>query len=148
MKPEMVKALAISIDVEHQVDGLLKANRFDDVATLLLSEGVGSLSLLNRDIYILRIMSQIYLLEKGKSIDRGIFERRNVKDIIRLYRITSLFLRRLEHNFPIEKQKEVISYIVNKGISTEAIWGIIQYNSSIINKDRVIDQLRTVMEQY
>ena len=85
--------------------------------------------------------------EMSQNVEHHLFVGRTVKEIIQLYRMLSLYLRRIEFDLPLEYRREIVDYIISEKISTEAVLAVIQMNKSIICKDEVTDGLRKLLNE-
>ena len=137
-----------SIKLRNFVDGLLKdPDRYPDIISLMSQEQCHQLASLDQDIQYLEIISQIVDLELKNGIDNVLFTGRDVNSVIRTYRILSLFLRRIEFGFPKDLQRDIVSYIIREKISLIALIGIIQSNVTILQKDKVCDDLTSLLDE-
>jgi hypothetical protein len=124
--------------LENEVNELLKqrGTGLDAIDCLLDSKAL-EIASYNQRIYILRILAQIGRIEIERGERKTIFLNRNTDELITLYRVMILYLRRIEFDFPDEYVNEIAGYIITEKISAIAIVGIIDSARSIILKNKV-----------
>ena len=101
----------------------------------------------NQRIYILYMMFQLMALEielSGKTSLEG----KTVSQIIRNYQILTLYLRRIEFDFPNDLQMEVLEYLKQEKVGLKIVVGIVNQNQVILQKQKVIDRLREMVGSY
>ena len=137
-----------AFEFEKGLDRLLQQPLgYKKAIEFLLSSQLQSLIEKNQNIYILHIMAIIANWEMSQNVEHHLFAGRTVKEIIQLYRMLSLYLRRIEFDLPLEYRREIVDYIISEKISTEAVLAVIQMNKSIICKDEVTDGLRKLLNE-
>ena len=129
-----------------KTDLLLKnPSNYGEVISLLSQEDSKELAVHDQRIYMLYIISQIVSAEIDNNISNVLFTGRNCDQLIRLYRILTLFLRRIEFNLPSVLSSEINSYIRTENISIIAVLGVIQNSFSILDKDKVCADLVPIL---
>ena len=129
-----------------KIDLLLKdPSKYDEVISLLSQEDSKDLAVHDQRIYTLYNISQIVSAEIDNNITNVLFAGRNCEHLIRLYRILSLYLRRIEFNLPSGLSSEIVSYIRNENISIVAVLGVLQNNYSILDKKKVCADLVPIL---
>ncbi len=137
---EMFVIKAEAEKLEERINLLFLNREYEPLYEILSSSENKKLAERNQHIYILYIMFQIIFGElnnKGKSCLEG----KTTGQLIRIYRILTLYLRRIELDFPEEKQIEMAEYIEQEKLSFETIVGIISKNVTIVYKQKVIDRI-------
>ena len=132
--------------LEKLIDSLLVEGKCFEAVNLLQKDKNIELAGYNQKIYILYVLSRIERNEMSEDVSRLIFEGRSVQEIIKLYRIIGLYLRRIEFDFPLEYQIDFLNFILEEQISIFAIISIINCNTSIIQKDKVINGFKQILE--
>lgn len=122
-------------------------SRYNEIIDMLSEPANEELSLHDQDIYILRIIAQTVKLELESNTRYVLFDGRSINDLVTLFRTLSLYLRRIEFDFPPELQKEILDYILKEKLSVIAIVSVIQNNMSIINKDKVTEGIKSLLEK-
>ncbi len=147
-RDEIKKIQGYASEIEKQINSCLaeKVN-YSEIIKILSSEKVQEILGKNQNIYILYIMSKVLEFELNQNVPRTVFDGRNTRDIIRLYRILTLYLRRLEFDFSKEYKMETIEYILSEKISMVAVMAIINNNNIIIHKERVISELQNILSE-
>lgn len=132
--------------LENQIDMALSQKDYALASKIISSEEVVSYSSHSSTLYTLRILNVIYLEELHQEINNHIFLDRNISQLIQTYIQLCFYLRRLEFDFPIELQKELISFIANEKLSFVCIIGTIKQSIYIYSKDLVLNQFRFLMQ--
>ena len=133
--------------IEEDINELLYKKEYDLVIRKMNATDTLEISHNNQRIYILYIMTNLIDCEiKAKGFTT--LENKNTSQIIRIYKILSLFYRRMEFEFSAEEQKEIMDFIKHENIiSAEILLGVIQNNIYIINKQKVIANLSKILEK-
>ena len=134
-------------ELNCKIDEFLSEKKYDKLNMLLKEPENSQYAGNDYRIYTIRILSEINDFETKKGIKKGILCDRTADEAIAIYREMVLLLRRLEFNLPEEYQYEIIPYVLNKNISAEAIWGIIQANMHLRAKDVIIQRLQNIMHK-
>ena len=130
----------------NQIDSIIVEEfDFSELEKILLLEENQKLSRWNNDIYFLYLISEIVKDEINDNVDRTLFSGRNVKEAIRVFRILTLYLRRIEFDFPSEEKKEIVNYILQEKISLTAVLGVIKKNTIILEKEKVINGFKETL---
>lgn len=138
---EMLEIKAEAEKLEESINLHFINKEYESLYEILSSSENKKLAERNQHIYILYIMFQIFFGElntKGKSCLEG----KTTAQLIRIYRILTLYLRRIELDFPEGKQIEIAEYIVQEKLSFETIVGVITKNVTLVHKQKVIDGIR------
>ena len=133
--------------LEEIMDMHLKAKEYAQIFNLLSTEENKTIAGNNQRIYILYIMFQLMALEielSGKTSLEG----KNVSQIIRNYQILTLYLRRIEFDFPNDLQIEILDYLKQEKVSLKIVTGIVTKNEVIIQKQKVINRLSEMVGSY
>ena len=134
---EMLAVNTLSKEIEKKIDIILAGDGdFDKVVEIVKQKETQEIITRNQRIYLI---SEIVLEEKAQNSSRTLFDNRSVDEAIGVFRKLTLFLRRIEFDFPVEQQKEIIYYILQEKISVTAVLGIIKLNKTIVHKDKVIN---------
>ncbi len=128
-----------------QLDELLIHKDYDNVSYLLTSERFLFLSSFNSTLYMLRLIINIYLEESTQQIPNHIFLNRNLQDVQDLYTQLTFLLRRLEFNFPLDLQKEIVPFILNKNLSMVCVLGVIQQAPYSFNNELTLNSFRNLL---
>lgn len=129
-----------SEELDKKINAYLKENNYASIYLLFDNRETQILTFKNQRAYMLQIMANLIKYETD-SIGNTSFKGRDTSEIIRIYRIISLYLRRIEFNFPSDLQKELLIYLHQEKVSLELVIGIIVNNSKIIHKKEIITQL-------
>ncbi len=124
---------------------LRNPSKYGEAISLLSQEDSKELAVHDQRIYMLYIISQIVSTEIDNNIPNVLFNGRNCDQLIRLYRILTLYLRRIEFNLPSDLSSEINSYIRSENISIIAVLGVLQNNFSILDKDKVCVDLVPIL---
>ena len=122
--------------LEKTINSLLFDEKYDQIVKLFEEPETNEIVNKNQNIYILQLMICLIDYEiklTGKTSLKG----KDTTQLIRCYRIISLFLRRLEFDFPLELQRDIIDYMRSEGISEDLVIGIISVNPRILQKQKV-----------
>ena len=137
---EMLAVNTLSKEIEKKIDIILAGDGdFDKVVEIVKQKETQEIITRNQRIYLIYLISEIVLEEKAQNSSRTLFDNRSVDEAIGVFRKLTLFLRRIEFDFPVEQQKEIIYYILQEKISVTAVLGIIKLNKTIVHKDKVIN---------
>ncbi len=142
---EMLIANEKSKEIEHRIDIAFFNKEYKELEEILKREETQILAGKNQRIYLIYLISEIVAEEINQNVGRNLLEGRKVDEAIRVYRILSLYLRRIEFDFPTEQKNEIVIYILQEKISITAVLGVIRTNTSIIQKDKVVNGLRAVL---
>ena len=134
-------------ELEKIIDNCLELKEYDQILNLLSLNENMAIAGNNQRIYILYIMFQLMALEIESSGTTSL-EGKTVSQIIRNYRILTLYLRRIEFDFPTEQQLEILEYIKQERLSLELLIGIVIKNSVIIQKQKIINTLSELVGNY
>ena len=134
-------------ELEKIIDNCLEMKEYDQILNLLSLNENMAIAGNNQRIYILYIMFQLMALEIESSGTTSL-EGKTVSQIIRNYQILTLYLRRIEFDFPTEQQLEILEYIKQERLSLELLIGIVTKNSVIIQKQKIINTLSELVGNY
>jgi len=129
-----------SKELDKMINSYLEKNEYESIYQIFDDKEMQLLTYKNQRAYLLKIIARLIKYETeltGKTSFAG----RNTSESIRIYRIISLYLRRIEFAFPINLQKELLIYARKERISLELLIGIIMNNTKIIKKEEIIAQL-------
>ena len=132
-------------EIKNKINLILSKKDYANIISLLSEEENHQIITHNTEIYILYLCSKAMEKEMYSSVDKLLFEGRNVDEVIRLYRVLSLYLRRIEFDLPLEYQKEMVRYIINEKISIVSVVEIIKNNSIILQKEKVFDGFKKLI---
>ena len=135
---EIKESNSKALQLENQTNDLLKTRNYNEIIRIFSDKGVHELAGKNQSIYILMIMFHLMEYEINNT-GKTTLEGKNTTQIIRIYRLLSLYLRRIEFDFLMEEQREILEYINQERIGLEIVLGIISNNTSIIQKQKVAD---------
>lgn len=124
--------------LENKVNALLiQQGNCLEAIDILLDQKASEIASYNQRIYILRILAQIGKIEVERCERKMLFPNRTTDELIILYRVMVLYLRRIEFDFPGEYVDEIAEFIVSENLSATAIVGIIDSARIIIQKNKV-----------
>ena len=112
---------------------------------LLLKPETEEIASKNQRIFILLILAHIGRMETEQNERNRLFDDRTTDDLIRLYQVMILLLRRIEFDLPGEYLKDVTDYIFSEKISATAIFGIISGARIIVQKDKVRNGIMRIL---
>lgn len=147
---EMLSVNTKSIEIKNRINDIVLAGnvKIEDLEVILRQEETRRLAGMNQDIYLICLISEIYREEKRQGEEKSIFDNRNIDEAIRVYRILSLYLRRIEFDFPMEQKSEIINYILNEKLSITAVFVVIMSNMAIIQKEKVINGFKEILSNF
>lgn len=129
-----------SEQLDKKINTYLNENDYASIFLLFNNKETLLLTYKNQRAYMLQIVSSLIKYEID-STGYTSFEGRDTSEIIRIYRIISLYLRRIEFEFPTDLQKELLIYLHQEKVSLELVIGIIVNNTKIIHKKEIITKL-------
>ena len=134
-------------ELEDSINKFLEKKEYGQIFNILSSKDNKTIAGSNQRIYILYMMFQLMALEielSGKTSLEG----KTVSQIIRNYQILTLYLRRIEFDFPNDLQMEVLEYLKQEKVGLKIVVGIVNQNQVILQKQKVIDRLREMVGSY
>ena len=131
-----VNSQAESLEIE--LNRLLMDEKDNKKAVgLLLTPESAEIASKNQRIFILLILAHIVKFEIEQNEKTTLFDNRNTDDLICLYQVMVLLLRRIEFDLPDEYLMEISDFILSERISATAVFGIITGARIIVQKDKV-----------
>ena len=131
--------------LEKIVNNLLRQKAYDQLVKRFENKEAKILACKNQKIHLLEIMVRLIQYEIVNT-GRTSLEGKDATQIIRIYQIVSLYLRRIEFDFPVNLQQELLLYLNQEGISLELLVGIIMNNTKIVHKQKIIKCLSGLIE--
>lgn len=133
-------------EVQNEADRMLaNGEHYMEVCRFLLKEG-DEVSAWDQSMYILTLLAAIAEIESKMQADRYLFEGRTTAQLIRLYRRTVLYLRRIEFDLPAELQREGVDYMLAEQISIPALYGMIRSTRVLQQKEIITERLLGLMQ--
>ena len=129
-----------SEELDRKINIYLENSEYEFIYTLFDDKEICLLTNKNQRAYLLWIIARLLKYEIDSTGETSL-KGRNTSEIIRIYKIISLYLRRIEFAFPIDLQKELLIYLQQEKVSLELLIGIIMNNTKIIHKEEIITQL-------
>ena len=129
-----------SEELDKRINAYLEKSEYESIYHAFDDKEMQLLTYKNQKAYLLQIIARLIKYEID-STGKTSFDGKNTSEIIRIYRIASLYIRRIEFAFPIEHQKELLLFLQQERISLELLIGIIMNNTKIIHKKEIIEQL-------
>jgi len=129
-----------SEELDKKINAYLENSEYESIYNLFTDKEICLLTYKNQRAYLLRIIACLLKYEID-SVGETSLKGRNTSEIIRIYKIISLYLRRIEFAFPIDLQEELLIYLQQERISLELLIGIIMNNTKIVHKEEIITQL-------
>lgn len=133
--------------LEETINRHLISKEYDQIFSLLSLEDNRAIAGSNQRIYILYMMFHLMALEIESSGTTSL-EGKSVSQIIRHYQILTLYLRRIEFDFPNNLQIEIMEYLSQEKIGLKIVVGIVNKNDVIIQKQKVINRLTEIVGNY
>ena len=127
-------------ELDKKINAYLRENDYASLYSLLDNKETQLLTYKNQRAYMLRIITQLIKYEIDSTGNTS-FEGRNTSEIIRIYKNISMYLRRIEFNFPIDLQKRILIYMREEKVSIELVIGIIMNNTKIVHRKEIINKL-------
>ncbi|MCR5849034.1 MAG: hypothetical protein K6G75_13095 [Lachnospiraceae bacterium] len=138
-----------ALKIEKSIESLLSDKRdYDEIEKILSRDEIQEIALRNQRIYIFYSIFDIFVEEKNQNVDCTLLDYRTIDEAINVYKILSLYLRRIEFDLPEIQKNEIISYILRERISMVAVMGIIKSNKRIIQKEKIINGLKEILMNY
>jgi hypothetical protein len=139
---ELAEVMIRATEFEREINDLLEKGEYNTILDRFKHDDIKSIAGRNQRIYILSIMIQLIVMEIDKTGTTSLAGR-NTSEIIRIYKILTLYLRRIEFDLPADTQNDIVNYIKQERLSLPIIVGIISNNSIIIQKQKVFDSIGT-----
>ncbi len=137
---EIVTVISQASKLEKTINDLLEKEEYEGIMDIFAKPEIAKVIGRNQNIYILSIMTRLIMVEIKKT-GKTSLQGKNTSQIIRIYKILTLYLRRIEFNLPINLQAEIVDYIKQEKLSLPIVVGIISNNSVIIQKQAILDCL-------
>lgn len=133
-------------NVRNEIDRMLEKGRpYAEICDFIRTQS-RELAAWDQSMHILNRMASIAAIELEAQVDRYLFAGRTTEQIIRLYRRTVLYLRRIEFDLPTELQQAGIDYIKSEQISIFALYGIIQSTRILFCKEIIWERLQKYIQ--
>ena len=127
-------------ELERIINAHLSNKEYEQIVLLFSDKETQVLTFKNSRAYIFQIIARLIKYETDLT-SKTSFENRDISQIARIYRTVSLYLRRLEFDFPTELQMELLNYFEHENLSLELLIGIIMNNTKLVHKQKIIDRL-------
>lgn len=137
---ELKEVMHKAVDFEIEINDFLVKRDYAKIMDRFKQQEIKEILGRNQRIYILSIMIRLIVVEIEKS-GKTTLEGRDTSQLIRLFRILTLYLRRIEFDFPYNLQNEIVNYIKQEKIGLPIVIGVIANNSVIIQKQKIFDSL-------
>ena len=133
-----------ALGLKKKTEELIQNHNYPEIIKLYSENETKTIAGMNRDIYIFGIVSLI-LEDELRNKQKCFLEGSSFDEAIRLFRISSLLLRRIEFEFPMELQVDILTFIQQEEISMDFIFGVIKNNKAIVEKQKVISRFRELL---
>lgn len=139
---ELAEVMIRATEFEREINDLLERGQYGEILDRFKHDDIKSIAGRNQRIYILSIMIQLIIMEITKT-GKTTLEGSDISRLVRIFKILTLYLRRIEFDLPIEQQMEIVEYVKQEEISLPIVVGVISNNSVIIQKQKIFDNLST-----
>lgn len=135
-------------ELDRIINTHLEKNEYEQIIHLFDDRETQILTFKNSRAYVLQIIARLIKYEMDLT-GKTSFESRNTAQMIHIFRTVSLYLRRLEFDFPEDLQLELWHYSEQEKLSMELLIGILMNNTKLVQKQKILDRLKKIIgERY